>query len=372
MIKNKLIHRFALLLVLGLILSACATRAPVPVGTIPQATSVEGEDLAYGKEVLYQLQKKYSVNHEQAYNSRVQRVVRRLAEAAQASTYPWNIYVLNGDDVVNAAATRGNYVFVWTGLLKLATTDDQLATVLGHEIGHVLAHHTQPTPAEEANSMIAGVAGQAAYSTIGGTAGAMGGQLASLLAQALLVNPGSQRMELEADHIGLFMLAKAGYNPDEAIVFWKKMQFQTGDSGSLAFLSTHPPSSERIQELEKLLPRARSNNPYSDSADSFSRNFDSREDSFTREANDNVPSFDRQQDSFDINQGQPTGEYWEVVEDWAAVYFEPSLNARLKTHLFHGQKVEVEHSRAGWLKLRKPVEGYAEGVNFSPVRGASR
>ena len=259
--------RFRLLILLlasSLIASGCApSRIPITPGTIPEQASVSSTDEQYGHEVLAKLTERYPLSNDDKHIERVRNVVERLSSAANATGNPWHAYVLVGDNFKNAAATRGNFIFVWTGMLREVKDDTELATVLAHEMGHALAGHTLPDPAEEANAMMAGIAGNVAKQIVyrqGGTVAGLAGLAGVLVAEsikAIIVNPESQRQELEADHIGLFIMARAGYNPQKAIEFWKRVQLQPGFSGSsLDFLSSHPSSESRIQRLEEYSFRA--------------------------------------------------------------------------------------------------------------------
>ena len=105
----------------------CSTgRTPVPLGVIPSGAYVSAEDEAYGHQVLATLNREYPMSRDDAAINRVRELVMRLAKAANADHNPWNVFVLEGDSVVNAAATRGNYVFVWTGMLRAAPDDGEL------------------------------------------------------------------------------------------------------------------------------------------------------------------------------------------------------------------------------------------------------
>lgn len=243
-------------------LVGCSSRTPVTPGQIPAADYVTPEDEAYGLQVLAALSQRYPIEQNDQEVFRVRDLIERLAHTAGAGSSPWNVYVLRGDDVVNAAATRGNFVFVWTGMLNTAYTDPELATVLSHEIGHVLADHTQTTPDEEASHIFADISGNVASSVVS-TQGMYGGlaQLAGILVsegiKALIVNPEVQRQELEADHIGLFLMADAGFNPNEAIGFWTRLhEDHENGSSSLQFFSSHPATLDRIAALEALMPQA--------------------------------------------------------------------------------------------------------------------
>jgi predicted Zn-dependent protease len=237
-------------------------RAHVPPGTIPQALYVTAEDEAYGHQVLGELSRTYPLSRDDTSIGRVRTLVMRLAKAANAGTNPWNVFVLEGDDVVNAAATRGNYVFVWTGMLRAAQSDGELATVIAHELGHVLANHTKPTAQEEASQIMARTTGDIAGQIVASQPGyaplaQITGILVTELIKAIAVNPETQRLETEADQIGFFLMADAGFDPQEAISLWSKMANDPSTTGEpLQFLSSHPASSDRLEALQSLLPEA--------------------------------------------------------------------------------------------------------------------
>lgn len=241
----------------------CSTgRTPVPVGMVPSGAYVSAEDEAYGHQVLATLNREYPMSRDDAAIDRVRRLVMRLAKAANADQHPWNVFVLEGDSVANAAATRGNYVFVWTGMLRAAPDDGELATVIAHELGHVLANHTKPTPAEEASHIMAQATGEIAGRIVASQPGyaplaQITGILVTELIKAIVVNPASQSLETEADQIGFFLMADAGFDPNDALRLWSKMASMDGSVGvGLQFLSSHPPSEERLERLRALLPEA--------------------------------------------------------------------------------------------------------------------
>lgn len=338
--------------VMLLTLSACAPqRQPVPPGTIPIQTQHSRSDEAYGQAVLAELSKQFPVDHSRANNQRVRSIVDRLARAAKADRYPWYVYVLRGDNVLNAAATRGNHVFVWTGMLKLARQDDELAAVIGHEIAHVLAGHTQPTAMEQVSQILVGMAGQATNAATGPRAGGIGGQLASTLAQAVLVNPGSQRLELEADHVGLFMMARAGYDPQAAIALWERMeQVQGGTSDSLAFLSTHPPSQERLQKFEDLLPEARraffKARPQPELTASDSSN--------------KIRSTKYENNSRKVDNIQTRVLAARVVPASVIVLDRPDIMAQPRSILYRSDRVRIIKELKDWVEIDRPVAGFLQ------------
>jgi predicted Zn-dependent protease len=134
--------------------------------------------------------------------------------------YDWEFNVLRSRKV-NAFCLPGGKVAVYTGLLKVTANADQLATVLSHEIAHALAHHTSERVAREQNS---------------------GRSLGSLAFE--------RWQESEADHIGVFLMTFAGYDPRQAVAFWQRMEEMTGGSGMPEILSDHPSDERRIRQLQ--------------------------------------------------------------------------------------------------------------------------
>jgi predicted Zn-dependent protease len=262
-ISLRRISFVTLLCSLILIGSGCiSSRTPVTPGVIPQGGFVSAEDEAYGHQVLSTLTATYPLARDDAAIQRVRGLVQRLAQAGKVDSHPWNVFVLDDARVINAAATRGNYLFVWTGMLRIAQRDGELATVVAHELGHLLANHTQPTAAEEANEIMARTSGR-----IAGQIVAMDpyyGPLAQLAAvvvteavKAIAVNPESQRLETEADHIGFFLMADAGFDPHDALAFWSAMSRTASSTpAGLSFLNSHPDSEDRLEALQALLPEA--------------------------------------------------------------------------------------------------------------------
>lgn len=243
----------------------CAPRrAAIPVGEVPRWQSTSQEDQQYGQQVLMQLSRLFPHSRNPLVLSRVRGVVSRLAQASGSASNAWRVYVFADDRVKNAAATRGNYVFLWTGMLGAVQSDDELAAVIAHEMAHVLAQHVMPNPAEELSSAIASAGGAAASGILGGSgsvavgAAQLGGALIEEGIRGFVVNPESRRKEYEADQVGLFLMSDAGFNPDAAVGFWERASRDPAFSGSsVEFLSTHPSSRNRSEYLRSLLPAAR-------------------------------------------------------------------------------------------------------------------
>lgn len=186
---------------------------------------------------------------------RVQRVGQRIAEAskrrygAAVSQFQWEFAVVDTPEV-NAWMLPGGKSAVNTGLLKVATSDDELAVVMGHEAAHAIARHgAERISRGMAAQVVVGAvlaSGEVDPRLVGATAAAYG---------ALGETAFSRREEGEADHIGLLISADAGYDPRAATGFWRKMA-SLGGSKPPELLSTHPSDETRASRLEKLMPDA--------------------------------------------------------------------------------------------------------------------
>jgi predicted Zn-dependent protease len=166
----------------------------------------------------------------------------------------WEVVVFE-DDSANAFALPGGYIGVHTGLLKIATNQDQVATVLGHEVGHVIAEHSNER-VSQSSLLSTGM-------QLGSVALEMGNvqyrneimQGLGLGAQYGVVLPFSRSHESEADTIGLDLMAKAGFNPKESVTLWENMS-KAGSGATPEFLSTHPAPTSRINNLQSQMTKA--------------------------------------------------------------------------------------------------------------------
>ncbi len=256
-----------ILFVVFLLLLGCAPqRPPLPPGVVPEARPVTASEEQYGHQVLSALSEQYPLDYNHPRFDAVIEVVDKLTSAAQADKDPWHVYLFDAPRIKNAAATRGNHVFVWSGLLNFTKDDTELATILAHEIAHVLAGHTDPDPNEEIKKLLINIGavavGVAASRTTGNpytaqNLGNIASSLTSEVGKGILINPYSRERELEADQIGLFMMADAKFDPEVAIKFWHRVQNDPDFGGTLSFFSSHPPPADRLSKLQSLLPQAR-------------------------------------------------------------------------------------------------------------------
>jgi len=166
----------------------------------------------------------------------------------------WEVVVFD-DETANAFALPGRRIGVHTGLLEVARNQDQLAAVLGHEIGHVLARHSN----ERMSQSFASMAGLAVISSMTDTDTARGRAAVAALglgAQYGIIMPFSRKHESEADLMGLELMALAGFDPEQSVVLWQNMD-KAGGPGPPEFMSTHPSHETRIESLRAGVPAAR-------------------------------------------------------------------------------------------------------------------
>ncbi|HWI35871.1 MAG TPA: M48 family metallopeptidase [Burkholderiales bacterium] len=201
-------------------------------------------------QMMADAQKKGVLDKDAAQVARVKTIIGRLIPATaafrdDAPKWAWEAHVLTTDEV-NAWCMPGGKIAVYTGLInKLQATDDELAAVIGHEIGHALREHTREQMSQQAITQTGiGLAG----ALLG--IGDLGQSLAGAVANVTLQLPKSRGMEKEADDIGVELAARAGYNPQAAVSLWQKMEKVAGGNEPPKFLSTHPPSADRIADLQ--------------------------------------------------------------------------------------------------------------------------
>jgi predicted Zn-dependent protease len=183
----------------------------------------------------------------------VQRVAKRI-EAVAARDKPdfvWRVTLIR-KKVANAYCLPGGKIVVYTGILPLTENDAGLATVLGHEVAHATAEHVAERIERE---HLTGVAAAIIAGGVAFTPAQYVRVLALVDAGATL--PFSRSQESEADHIGLVYMARAGYDPHQAVAFWKRMLRASKGKEPPEFLSDHPSDAHRVERIEGWLPEAR-------------------------------------------------------------------------------------------------------------------
>jgi metalloendopeptidase OMA1, mitochondrial len=194
---------------------------------------------------------------------RVQRVAKRIETVAARDkpAFAWRVSLIR-KNVANAYCLPGGKIVVYTGILPVTQNGAGLATVLGHEVAHATAEHTAERIEQQHLTKVAAaiIAGGVAF-----TPGQYVRVMALLGVGSAL--PFSRSQESEADHIGLIYMARAGYDPRQAVAFWKRMERASKGHEPPEFLSDHPSDAHRVQRIEGWLPQAeRAYRPSNDSA----------------------------------------------------------------------------------------------------------
>ncbi|MDR5899825.1 M48 family metallopeptidase [Halomonas vilamensis] len=247
--------RWLRLLVITLLcasLTACATS---PTGRSQLLLLSDDQLNQMGQQAFNQYQQDLP-----AADAATQRYAQCIAAAivaelpAEQRQIDWQIRVFESEQP-NAFALPGGYMGVNSGMLDVATNQDQLASVIGHEIAHVLANHAN----ERASTKSATQIGLSVISSTSGMQTPGGQQLMGVLgmgAEYGIILPFSRRHEAEADVIGLDLMAQAGFDPRASINVWENMQRASSGGSPPAWMSTHPSHGQRIDGLDANMQRA--------------------------------------------------------------------------------------------------------------------
>jgi predicted Zn-dependent protease len=249
-------RRISKALALLAILAGVAGCATNPI-TGRQQFMVVSENMAIGQSaaaynsMMGDLGKKKKIEAESERAKNVREITDRLIAQAvrfrpDAANWKWEVQVINDPQTVNAFCMAGGKMAIYSGMWeKLKANDDEIAQVMGHEIGHALANHTQERMSIAYSS---GVGAQIAAIALGAR-----DQTAALMQTAAVVAiqlPNSRESESEADQIGIELAARAGYDPKAAVTLWEKMSKLGGKMPE--FLSTHPSPENRAARLKEL------------------------------------------------------------------------------------------------------------------------
>lgn len=197
------------------------------------------QEVEFGGQIRQQLIStgKIKLYRDRQLSNYVNRIGRRLVAVSDRPQLPYTFEIVDNPQV-NAFATMGGFIYLHTGLLTTASNEAELASVIAHEIGHVVAKHSQQQMQQQALTQ--------------GLLSAAGLQKAQIvqLGTALAINlPHSRQDEFEADQLGLEMLQKAGYAPQPMVDFMRKLAKLGGNRP--AILSTHPNTNQRVVALQQ-------------------------------------------------------------------------------------------------------------------------
>jgi predicted Zn-dependent protease len=257
MSTSALFPLVALVVVSGAFLSGCY-QVPVTGRKAVNLTSdVEVAKISIA--AFEEMKAKQPLSRDRAMNERLQRVGNRLAKVVfwDMPNAEWEFVVFDNPQI-NAFAMAGGKVGVYAGLFRIAQTDDELAAVVAHEIAHVTAKHVHERLSQQMLAEAGGIAGAV------GLMGAGAGSMTTSAVLGLYGNTAGMQIlsydrakEKEADYIGIMYAARAGFDPRAAVVVMERLEAETaGKALPPVFASTHPPTQDRITELQAAMPKA--------------------------------------------------------------------------------------------------------------------
>jgi predicted Zn-dependent protease len=233
-------------------------------GTVPETGRSQlllinsSEEMQLGLTEFEKVKKDTPISHDKALNALVQKVGKRIAAVAPLPSAQWEFVVFDKPDVPNAFCLPGGKVGIYTGILPITKDEAGLATVIGHEVAHAVARHGAERMSEGLLIQLGGIALSTAMQTKSSATQQVAQQAYGIGSTLGVALPHSREQELEADHLGLLYMARAGYDPREAVDFWKRFKAYNDKKGGkpIEFLSTHPVDDRRIAQIESLLPKA--------------------------------------------------------------------------------------------------------------------
>jgi len=260
------LKKYALILPLFMLLSGCASTPPskhFSQGDVPKATVPSPNSIAHTRKAIVQ-----ELGHKQGYrltdrgaqHARVDRIVRRLSAASGLGGFSYPVLIADAGNKANAMAVNGNTIVVYKALLQRVPDDNELAAVLAHEVAHITNRHHADNQLGQREAIVhigSTLLGNVIGSNYDPEAGQLAQNIAGTIGKGAYVNAYSREMEFEADHTGMLLMAKAGYNPQGALGFWGRANQIFGTRGGTSdFLSTHPAENRRLARLRQTLPVA--------------------------------------------------------------------------------------------------------------------
>lgn len=247
----KFLRNTLLLTIFAMIIIGCTQKTPYTNRSQMIFMSPK-EELALGEKSYKQTLSKSEVITNTNDARRVHNIGMKIAQVANRPDFQWEFNLVK-NDAKNAFCLPGGKVVVYTGILEVAKNDAQLATVMAHEVAHALARHGAERMSSAmvqqgiqviGNVVLASTAPE--YTNVFNQAYGVGSQLGVML-------PYGRLQENEADEIGIYLMAKAGYDINEALNFWKNMS--KGKQETNEFFSTHPSSSTRISNIQRVIEK---------------------------------------------------------------------------------------------------------------------
>ncbi len=234
------------------IVAGCQTNSDTGVNQFLLVS--EGQVAEMAVTAWQEMKKQTPISSNSSLNRRVDRIWGKIAQGANRADQNWEVQVFDTDDV-NAFVMPGNKVGVYRGITELTENDDQLASVLGHEVGHVAGKHAQERMSLQIAGQLAVVAGVVAASQsdtlkkYGNEIGAIG----SLGVQFGVLLPYSRAHELQADKLGVDYMYRSGYRVSQAPRLWDLMAKKSEGNRPAEFMSTHPDPTRRAEVLRQYI-----------------------------------------------------------------------------------------------------------------------
>ncbi len=248
----------------GLVIYACASVAVT--GRKQLSLVSNAEVIPMSQQQYAEVIKKGPLSTNQEQTQMVKKVGAKIEKAveeymaskglsSELSGFAWEFNLIDDPKTVNAWCMPGGKVAFYTGIMPVCKDETGVAIVMGHEVAHAIANHGRERMSQQ---MVA----QYGLATLGELIGQNPTAGQNLLMQAVGAGTNlgilkySRDQESEADHIGLIFMTMAGYDPNQAPIFWERMASMSGGSEPMEFLSTHPSHATRIQDLKGWIPEA--------------------------------------------------------------------------------------------------------------------
>ena len=251
-----------LLILAALLLSSCSS---VPITGRKQLSLISDAEVLSSSLTQYKdYMAQATVSGNKVQSEMVTRVGKALAMATETylknngmesdiQNYVWE-FSLVANTEVNAFCMPGGKIVVYEGLMKMVSSEDELAVVIGHEVAHAVAKHSNERMSQQILAQYGSNVLNSALANKSAAVQSVAGQVFGLGAQYGVMLPFSRKQENEADYMGMVLMSMAGYNPDMALTFWQKMSAGGGASVP-ELLSTHPSDETRINNIKKNLPK---------------------------------------------------------------------------------------------------------------------
>lgn len=259
--------KYILLLAVGCFIYSCATNPFTGKSSLnfvsnselfPSSFQQYGSFLKENKVVTGTADARMVENIGTKIRAAAEKWLRVTGQSEYLNGYQWE-YKLVESKEVNAWCMPGGKIVVYSGILPITKDEAGLATVLGHEVSHALCNHGAQRMSAAQLQQFGAVGVALATGSKSQESQQLWQQVYGVTSEVGVMLPFSRNHESEADKIGLTLMAIAGYNPDQAIVFWQRMASGASGQKPPEFLSTHPSDATRIASLRSLIPEAKAN-----------------------------------------------------------------------------------------------------------------